>query len=97
MDIFSRKHFFRSFPAFAEGGEMLPSGIGKSMEEMIHIMQVHHHGNTIPDRYPEWVTEQDSIQVCDLCLDRLCFRKVSVPGERVLLISGTGGKGTNTY
>ncbi len=26
-------------------------------------MQIHYNGNTISNRYPKWVTEEDSIQV----------------------------------
>ena len=29
-------------------------------------MQIHYNGDTIPDRYPEWITEQNSIQIDNL-------------------------------
>jgi hypothetical protein len=57
------------------------------MQEMVHVVEVHNYSNTIPDRYPEWVTEQDSIQVCYLGLEHLRFGKVCVPGESGLLVS----------
>ncbi len=39
-------------------------------------MQIHYNGNTISNRYPKWVTEEDSIQVNYLCTERLGFGKV---------------------
>ncbi|GGJ96660.1 hypothetical protein GCM10007084_20330 [Parabacteroides faecis] len=64
---------------------------------MIYIVQIHYNGNTIPDRYPEWVTEQDSIQVDYLCAECLGFGKVRVSRKVRIRRTRTGTQAANTY
>lgn len=44
-------------------------------------MQIHYHGNTIPNRHPERVTEQNGVEVYDPCTKRLFFGKAGVAGK----------------
>ena len=60
-------------------------------------MQIHYNGNTISDRYPEWVTEEDSIQVNYQCTERLGFGKVRVSGEVRIRRTRAGDQAANTY
>ena len=60
-------------------------------------MQIHYNGNTIPDRYWEWITEQDSIQVDNLCPERLGSGKVRVSWKVCIRRTRAGDKATNTY
>lgn len=64
---------------------------------MICIMQIHYNGNTIPDRYPERITEQDSIQVDNLCTERLGFGKVRVSWKVRIRRTRAGAQAANTY
>lgn len=60
-------------------------------------MQVHDNSDTVPDRYPEGVAEQDSIQVDYLCTERLGFGKIRVSWKVRIRRTRTGGQITNTY
>ena len=44
-------------------------------------MQIHYNGNTISDRYPEWVTEEDSIQLITCALSALVLAKCEYLGK----------------
>lgn len=60
-------------------------------------MQIHYNSNTTPDRYPEWVAEQDSIQANCLCTERLGFGEMRVPGKVRIRRTQAGAQAANTY
>ena len=60
-------------------------------------MQIHYNGDTIPDRYPEWITEQNSIQIDNLFTKSLTLCKFRVSWKVRILRTRTGCQTANTY